>query len=101
MPLPDSIKNKPLLITGLEIYWKAFVDLSTDREINMAEGPIRWESIDRWALRHGIWGDDFERLLTIIRGLDGVYIEKQAKKRESKKPRSKKGPIGRKGMRKR
>ena len=77
MPLPDSIANKPQLSAGLELYWKAFCELSSDREIGMAEGPIPWSSMDRWAIRHGIYGDDFDRFVGVIRGLDEVYLKKQ------------------------
>lgn len=84
MPLPDKIANKPELIGGLEIYWKAFVELSSDRQIGMAEGPIPWSSMNMWAIRHGIYGDDFDRFIAILRSLDEAYLQKQNKSR--KKP---------------
>lgn len=79
MPLPDSIANKPQLAVGLELYWKAFVELSSDRSVSMAEGPIPWSSMNAWAIRHGIFGDDFDRLVLVIRGLDEAYLKKQHK----------------------
>ena len=82
MPLPDKIANKPELITGLELYWKAFVELSSDRAISMAEGPIPWSSMNMWALRHGIFGDDFDRFVAVLRKLDEAYLQKQNKSRK-------------------
>ncbi len=82
MPLPDMIANKPELGAGLELYWKAFVELSSDRQISMAEGPIPWISINMWACRHGIFGDDFDRFVAVIRGLDEAYLKKQSKKKK-------------------
>ncbi len=84
MPLPDKIKNKPKILVGLEIYWKAFSDLSSDRDVGMGIGPIPWRAIHEWGLRNNIRGDDFERLVLMVRGLDAVYIEKQAKKSKGK-----------------
>lgn len=79
MPLPDSISNKPQLNVGLEVYWKAFVELSADRGIGMAEGPIPWSSMNSWAIRHDIWGYDFDRFVAVLRGLDEAYLDKRAK----------------------
>jgi len=78
MPLPDSIIDKPSLVNGLEFYWKAFSDLSSDRDIGMGEGPIPWSAIHQWGTRNKIWGDDFERLTMIIRGMDEVYLNKRS-----------------------
>ena len=79
MPLPDTIANKPQILVGLEIYWKAFAELSSDRSVGMAEGPILWSSMNMWALRHGIYGDSFDRFVAVIRGLDGEYLNKRSK----------------------
>jgi len=84
MPVPDKFKNKPELKSGLELYWKAFQDLSSDRDIGMGIGPIPWSSIHAWGSRNHIWGDDFERLVMMIHGLDAVYMDKQAKKSKSR-----------------
>jgi len=89
MPVPDKFKNKPVIRVGLELYWKAFQDLSTDRDIGMGIGPIPWSAIHAWGSRNRIYGDDFERLLMMIRGLDSVYMDKQAKKSKGKLGKSK------------
>ncbi len=84
MPVPDKIKNKPEIKTGLDLYWKAFQDLSSDRDIGMGVGPIPWSAIHSWAARNHIWSDDFERLVLVLRGLDNIYMEKQGKKTKGK-----------------
>ena len=98
MPLPDKIANKPRLQVGLEIYWRAFWECSTDRDIGMAEGPIPWSAIDRWAFRHGIDGDDFDRLVLLLKAMDSVYIEERTKshKKQMDKAMKSKGPVGKK-----
>ena len=84
MPLPDKIKNKPEIRIGLDLYWKAFQDLSSDRDIGMGVGPIPWSAMHSWGARNRIRGDDFERLVMVLRGLDNIYMEKQGKKTKGK-----------------
>lgn len=78
--IPESIKNAPTLLPGLEFYMNAFWTLSTDRNLGMAEGPIPWTAIDRYAIRHDIWGWDFERFEFLIKAMDVTYIEFRSKK---------------------
>ena len=91
---PDRIANKPEVINGLEMYWKAFTDLMADRELGMGEGPIRWTAISDWAARRGINGDDFERLVFLLREMDSVYMEHR--NRQSKRDSSKAKRAGKK-----
>lgn len=88
MPLPDKIANKPEIKTGLELYWKAFQDLSSDRDVGMGVGPIPWSAMSTWGARNHIRGDDFERLVLVLRGLDSIYMDKQSKKSKGKKGKS-------------
>jgi hypothetical protein len=58
-------------------YWTAFWELSCDRQLGMAPGPIPFTSIDRYAGRYGIRQiDDFEGFRHVMRAMDGVYLEK-------------------------
>lgn len=96
MPLPEAIANKPTVSEGLGFYWEAFSELTSDRGIGMGEGPIRWTAIDAYGYRYGVWGDDFDRLVTIIRCLDSVYLQQRIKKNEkSLKSKQRKEPITR------
>lgn len=84
MSLPAAIKNKPQLRIGLDFYRRAFWDCSTDRDLGMAEGPIPWTSIDKWAQRYDVVGDDFDRLVQMLRAMDNIYIEERAKQSKKK-----------------
>jgi hypothetical protein len=52
----------------------SFAQLSTDRPVGLTRGAISWSSIDRYAARHGIDGDDFNRFCALIRAMDPVYL---------------------------
>ena len=58
----------------LLLEWEAFAQLSTDRPVGLARGAIPWSSIDRYAARHGIDGDDFNRFCALIRAMDAAYL---------------------------
>lgn len=51
----------------------------------MAEGRIPWSSIDRWAQRHGVEGEQFEDLVRMVRAQDDEYMQhKKPKGKQSK-----------------
>ncbi len=89
MPLPEKIANKPTIGVGLDLYWRAFQDLSSDRDVGMGVGPIPWSAMSAWGARNRIRGDDFERLVLVLRGLDSIYMDKQSKKSKGKMGKSK------------
>jgi hypothetical protein len=61
-------------LSHLLLEWEAFTQLSTDRPVGLSRGAIPWSSIDRYAARHGIDGDDFNRFCVLIRAMDGAYL---------------------------
>lgn len=63
--MPDHLIG-PDVLPGYEEWFTAFYELSTDRQIGMAVGPIPAASIDR----HG-GGALFRR---VIRAMDRVYL---------------------------
>lgn len=73
MPLPERIANAPALFLGLELYYGAFADLNTCR----AEGPISWLTIDEYAQRRGLCGEQKEDLFFFVREMDNAYLEFQ------------------------
>jgi hypothetical protein len=93
MPLPDAILNKPKMAPGLEFIWRAFWEMSTDRDFGMAEGPIPWSVMDRYALRHEIEDDEFDRFVLMIKSLDSVYIEHRTKQQNKKMKKGSKSAI--------
>lgn len=92
--LPDSILNKPTLLPGLDFIWRAFWELSTDRNYGMSEGPIPWTAMNQWAMRYGIHGDEFNRFVILIKNVDMVYIEKRGADQKRKMNKNKGGKIG-------
>lgn len=85
MPLPSKIADAPTLMHGLELYWFAFIELNTDRQIGYGEGPIGWSSIMRWADYHEI--DDYEQRADLHRylsAMDAVYLKFRADKIKEK-----------------
>lgn len=90
MPIPESIQNAPVLLPGLEFYYAAFWNLTTDRPIGMAEGPIPWSSMQRYCAQHGVTGFDFDRFIVLMRMMDNAYGEH----RESERSKSEKKRIG-------
>jgi hypothetical protein len=52
--------------------WTAFAELRTDRAVGLDVGPIPWSSLNAYALRHAIVGEDFEHFSHVIRALDAA-----------------------------
>jgi hypothetical protein len=79
MPLPKAILNKPELLPGLDLFFDAFMALSSCRYVGMAEGPIPWTAIDRYCTVNEIEGELREELFHHVRSLDGVYLKHTSK----------------------
>lgn len=73
-PLPDVIINAPQLLSGLEMYYEAFIELSTCRNTGFGAGPIPWTAIDRYGDRHGFSGEGFEYLVLMVRACDNAFL---------------------------
>ena len=58
----------------LLLEWEAFAQLSTDRPVGLTRGAIPWCSLDRYAARYRIEGEDFDRFCRLIRAMDAVYL---------------------------
>ena len=79
-PLPDKIANTPELEMGLEYYLEAYLDLSSDKDVGMGEGPIPWSAINAYATRYDIVDEEFERLAAMIRTVDSEILNHKQKK---------------------
>lgn len=77
-PIPDFILNKPELILGLDLYYVAFNELGTERQLGMAAGPIPFTSILKYAEHFEFDEEQTEQLLYFIRKLDAWYLKKVA-----------------------
>lgn len=80
-PLPADLQNPPQLGAGLGLYNFAWQDLTSERQIGMAVGPIPWSKIRKWAKDNGIVGSDYRRFNWVIRQLDDAYIREVNKKK--------------------
>lgn len=60
------------------------MELSADRPSGFGPAPIPAASIDRYATRYGLEGDDYEKLRTILRDLDTVFLERARAKQQNK-----------------
>lgn len=89
-PLPDNIANAPELLLGLDLYFTAFMDLTTERPIGYGEGPIPWSAVRRWCHEHAIIGEQLEDMHYHIRKLDSVYLDHRAE--QAKKAAADNGP---------
>jgi len=81
-PIPDRIANAPTLQPGLALFYLAFQDLSSERQVGQTLGAIPWSAIDRYCRRYGIRGEQYEDMHYHITRLDRVYLEWYAEKRK-------------------
>lgn len=84
--IPTPLRDRPKLASSAVCYWEAFCSLSTDRPGGMGVMPIPWSSIDRYARRHGIEGEDFDRLAKLVMAVDAAWMKAVNDKRERDKP---------------
>jgi hypothetical protein len=87
MPLPKAILNAPELWMGLELFYTAFMDLTTCRPLGMSEGPIPWTAIVQYCDRNGIEDEQREDMFFHLRSMDTAYLKHRAdtSKAEQKK----------------
>ena len=74
MPLPDWLVNAPVLREDLTFYMLAFIDLTTERQIGMGEGPIPWSKMREYAIHWELDTDEFDALVFIVQSMDSEYL---------------------------
>lgn len=87
---PKFLQDRPTLLIGLDLYFDAFTDLSTCRQIGMSVGPIPYTAIIEYSRVHGFDYETSQLLLRYISEMDSAYLRYQYKKVDSetkKKPR--------------
>jgi len=82
--LPKAIANAPVLLTGLELWFVAFNELSSCRQIGMSMGPIPWTAMSEYADRNEFVGEQREDLFRHMNALDSWFLDYHMKK--AKKP---------------
>jgi len=95
--------EKPILLRRLQPVWQVWQVLSAARPIigagfGASPGAIPFTEIDAYARRFGPHDeDDFDELLTLIRSMDGAYLQCES---ERMQPKSKKKTPKGKGKKK-
>lgn len=79
-PLPEKIANFPDLEPGLDYYLEIYLDLCSDKSVGFGEGPIPWTSLNEYAKRDKIEGEDFDRMVQLIRFVDAEIMKEKSKK---------------------
>jgi hypothetical protein len=72
--IPDELEP-PELLLGIGVWFDAFFDLSTDRQLGMVAGPIPDASIRRYTA--GWPDDDVEAFRTCMRRMDAEFLAKR------------------------
>lgn len=83
-PLPQRIQNAPQLAFGMQMYFSAFMDLTSCRQIGMSLGPIPWTAVNDYALYLGLDEEQSEDLHLFVRALDNEYMSHHNKKSAKK-----------------
>lgn len=93
MPLPKKIQDAPELRLGLELYFGAFFDLNTCRQIGMGLAPIPWNCIKDYAQAYEFDESQTDDLFYFIRKMDHEYLKFHNRKTQPslKKPHGKSG----------
>ena len=90
MPLPEKIQNAPDLFLGLELFYMAFMDLTSCRGQGYGtEGPIGWLQISDYCFIHGIIGEQRDDLIYHVQHLDAEYLKIKAKKLQTQNKQTK------------
>ena len=83
LPTP-ALDNRPELLPGLDFYFTAYRELSYDRPVGMALGPIPWSSIIKWGELHGITDlDDLDVLIHHIRAMENAIASHEARREKA------------------
>lgn len=81
--IPARIRDAPELKFGLELYWEAFLELSTCRGV--VDGgvlPIPFTAIVEYAKIFDFDEEQTSDLLYLIRIMDGVYLTESERRRK-------------------
>ena len=62
--------------------WKAFHELTTERDLGFGVGPIPWQRIREYGDREGLDESEFETFREVIRALDTEYLKHANKPRD-------------------
>lgn len=75
-PLPDFLRNAPVLHPRLQLWWGAFWDLCGDRA-GMGDGRLLWTATHLWARAHDLSSEQEWHLCYVLRQMDTVFMQHQ------------------------
>jgi hypothetical protein len=79
--LPDRLANAPEVRDGLQLFYLAFLELTTCRGLGYASaGPVPWMAVDRYCERHEITGEQCEDMHYFVAKMDEAYLKWQRAK---------------------
>lgn len=64
------------------LYWDAFHELSSERQVGMSLGPIPFSSILNWANYMGFTPSETRALVYVMRQMDGYFLSSIEEKRK-------------------
>lgn len=79
-PYPDAIANAPEMGPGLNLFYIAFLDLTSCRTLGYSQGPIPWLAIHHYCEAHEIEGEQREDVFYHVARLDKAYLDHTAEK---------------------
>lgn len=78
LPIPKKLQNSPSLESGMELYYQAFLDLNSCRQVGMGEGPIPWTAIAYYCRFFEMDEETTDDVMYMVRGLDNEYLKIKA-----------------------
>lgn len=84
--IPDAIVNAPELQAGLNLFYVAFLDLTSCRALGFAQGPIPWLAINKYCEANEITGEQREDVFYHVTHMDKVYLDWSLEKAKTVTP---------------
>lgn len=82
---PKWLRESPELMDGLEFTYRAFMDLTTCRDVGMGPGPIPWTAIRLYADTFEMPVDEFVELVFCLGQMDAAFLDYHRNKDAAKK----------------
>jgi hypothetical protein len=82
LKIPKAIAEAPVLLAGLEVFYRAFWDLINDRPT--PDSMIPWYPVQLWADRHHLDSIASDDLHFFLRRMDMEFIKWAQKKSKAK-----------------
>lgn len=84
-PLPDSIINAPQLNKGLSLFFKAYIDLDSERTHYQGPTPIPWSRIKDYAVSHDFDEEETDDLFYFVKEMDNFNLNRISEKLKASK----------------